>query len=870
MRPALIESPGKQTGAVNPWAGEVFAFPATVGQQGFWYLDQIDPGNPAYNIAVRFNLKGPLQHAVLTQAINEVVRRHESLRTVVIEVDGQPVQVVAPVLTIAVPVVDLREVSAADRHARSEELTVLEARRRFGLSTGPLFRACVLQLDDLEHVLLVTVHHIISDGWSIGVISDEVGALYEAFCRGMPSPLKELPLQFGDFAVWQKQCLEGSHLDEQWTYWTTKLANLPLLEVTPDHSRPPVATSNGHIESRVLPRVLTDGLQALAGREGVTFFMLSLAVLKVLLARITGQYDIFAGTLVAGRSRVELEPLIGLFVNPLVLRTELSGDPPFRELLARVQTTVVEALAMQDLPFERIVQAVAPRRDPSRHPVFQINFIFQRDFVKPLQAADVTLTALPSRSPGAIYDLNFFMVERADGWRASCEYNTDLYESATVNRLLAQFQALMEGVLSDPARPISQVPMASPLDRESWMPAANGVAHRRTSAPRVAFEADASTYVPPRDEIEATLQEMWQRLLCVEQVSCTADFFDEGGHSLLIAKVLTETERTFGRRMPLGVFLQVRTIQGMRAFLRDERQRTARDQVLEIYAEGSRQPFIIVDMGTIYRKMLRRIDSDQRVLGLVMPELAQLPAQFAVEDIVKNLRSVMSEVRPSGPYLLGGWSHAGVIAFELARQLRESGEDVRCVILFDTNSPGYLRKFRGLKGLPGRLYTLGEKTLYHVSRLVRLKPSEAFTYTFERVRTTMAAWQLRFWRLWYRAANVPTSEHLNYSTAFQFMVVEDFHPQPSPVPLVLFRSHANQTGPFRDPHLGWDELALGGLDVYELPGNHGAMFAEPVVSELAEMLMEQLIHFATAPTATCMSKVTNAPNGRPTPKSASV
>jgi Condensation domain len=381
---------------------------------------------------------------------------------------------------------DLRIVPKPDRDARAEVLTVDEARRRFDLSTGRLFLARLLRLDEEAHVLLITVHHVIADGWSIGVITQELGALYEAFCRGLDSPLPELTLQYGDFAVWQKEWLESCDISNQLSYWTRQLTDLPLLEVPTDKPRPAIQTSNGHIESIVLPRQLTDSLIDLSNREGSTFFMVALATLKILLQRATGNDDVYVGSLVAGRSRVQLEPLIGMFINPIVFRTDLSGDPTFLELLTRVRESVLQGLAHQDYPFERIVAVIHPRRDRSRHPVFQINFIYQRDFVRPLHVSGLILTAIPSRSPGAIYDLNLFMVERADGWRASCEYNTDLYEPATILRMLRQFQSLLEGIAADPKLRISEIPMLTAPAREKPLP----LATNRLRDPRRSPERD--------------------------------------------------------------------------------------------------------------------------------------------------------------------------------------------------------------------------------------------------------------------------------------------------------------------------------------------------------------------------------------------
>ena len=335
MAPPRAEPGCRNNGVPKPGADEVYVFPATVRQQGFWYLDQLQRGNPAYNIAVRFRLQGPLCAEELERALGEIVRRHESLRTVFAAIDGVPMQVVMPRLSIRLGRDDLRGVSEKYRRQRAEVITAEEGRLPFDLATGPLFRARLLCLEDEEHILLVTIHHIVSDGWSIGVLTQELGTLYDAYCRGQASPLPELSLQYPDFAVWQKEWLKTTGLTQQLSYWTRQLSSLPILEIPSDRQRPPVQTYGGAIESVLLPRDLTDNLASLSHRENATLFMVMLAAFQLLFQRLTGQNDVFVGSVVAGRSRVELERLIGLFVNPLVLRNDLSGDPPFLELLAR-------------------------------------------------------------------------------------------------------------------------------------------------------------------------------------------------------------------------------------------------------------------------------------------------------------------------------------------------------------------------------------------------------------------------------------------------------------------------------------------------------------------------------------------------------
>jgi thioesterase domain-containing protein/acyl carrier protein len=836
MAHPLIDLPTAKNGAIKTLQDEVFVFPATVGQQGFWYLDQLDRGNPAYNIAVRFRLEGPLQHAALVRAMNEILRRHESLRTVVMDIDGNPVQVVTPSLSIQVPVVDLRDVPAAERHSRSQLLTVEEARERFDLAVGPLIRASLLRLDEQVHMLLLTVHHVISDGWSIGVITQELGALYAAYCQGLSSPLAELPIQYGDFAVWQKRWLESAVLEGQLSYWKDKLAHLPLLEIKADRPRPAIQTSNGYIESLVLPEALTDALKGISNRQGVTFFMLALAALKVLLMRHTAQSDVFVGTLVAGRPRVELEPLIGLFVNPLVLRTDLSGNPTFLELLARVRSTVVEAFANQEVPFERVVEVVQPKRDPSRHPVFQINFIYQRDFVRPLQAFGLTLTAVPSMSPGAIYDLNFFMVERADGWRASCEYNTDLYQAATINHLLAQLQTLLQGIAANPSWPIAEIPMVTLSEREAWMPSPAAV--RRPIVREPQRDGPSASSVAPRDETEARLVELWEQVLGIKDISIAADFFDEGGTSLLAARLFSKIERAFNKRISLVTLLQSPTIQALAEHLRTERLSNLRQQVFPIQSEGTKVPLVLqTGQPHIWRHLVRLLGPQQPVYGLFFPEITSLPNPFNVTDIAAKLIESLRHLQPNGPYLLGGWCRSGIIVYEMAQQLRARGDEVSLIVLFDTYSPPYLRSFAGLRAFPIRLHFLVQKLLTNIKRLRSRATREI---VIKKTRAHFARWWASISRIWNRRSNDDQREDVAYGVPDQYLVVENYEPAPYDGRVLLFRSELYQTGRFRDLELGWGKLVRGGLDVQETPGDHNSMFVEPAAQVVAAKLTESL------------------------------
>jgi len=434
----------------------LYRFPTTIAQESFWYLDRLAPGNPCWNIAVRFRITGALDVLRLARAINEIARRHEILRTTFTLMDGALVQLVHADANIPLPVDDLSHLTTAARDAEEEQRTVAEAALPFHLKTGPLLRARLLKLAAQEHMLLATVHHIVSDGWSIGIFSDEIGAHYAALSSNGKIDAPELALQYADYAIWKNEQSQGSQAAEHRSYWQEQLADLPPCEVPPDYPRTAERAHRGYILSMVLPVTLTDSLAETARSHGATLYTLSLAALKMLIAHYTQQQDIHVGTLLAGRDRVELEPLIGVFINTIILRTDLSGDPTLFELLSRVQQTVEQGIAHQDLHFQQVVEALRLKRDPQRPTVYSVNFIYQRDFVKPLEFAGLSMVPVPSKSPGAIYDLNFFMVQRSDGWRLSCEYDCDLYDAASVSRMIGQLRHLFTEIAANPNRKISE------------------------------------------------------------------------------------------------------------------------------------------------------------------------------------------------------------------------------------------------------------------------------------------------------------------------------------------------------------------------------------------------------------------------------
>jgi amino acid adenylation domain-containing protein len=451
---------------ISPRPAGVVSFPLSFAQQRLWFLNQLQPDSPFYNVPDAYRLDGRLDAAVLEQSFDALVRRHETLRTTFVTAGGEPRQIVNEPTPFRLPVVELTGLPADEREAEALRLAEEEARRLFDLSRDPLLRARLLRLGEDRHVLLMSTHHIASDGWSRGVLVGELMEFYEAFGEGRAPALPALPVQYADYAVWQREYLSGEALEEQLRYWRGRLGGeLPALELPADRPRPPMPSYHGAYYHLEFPEKLGARLNALGRESGATPFMVLLAAFDVLLHRYTGRTDIVVGTPTAGRNRREVENLIGFFINTLVLRTDLSGDPTFRELLVRVRDAALGAQANQELPFEKLVEELHPQRDMSRNPLFQIAFGLQNAPAQDFALRGLTMTPLDVGSGSSRFDLEFHLWEDADSLAGAVIYSTDLFEEATVERLHTHFVRVLEGVAADPDARISELPLLTEDER---------------------------------------------------------------------------------------------------------------------------------------------------------------------------------------------------------------------------------------------------------------------------------------------------------------------------------------------------------------------------------------------------------------------
>ena len=446
--------------------GRVNVFPQSFAQQSLWFLEQLEPNTATYNVPSALRLQGELNLAALDECLNELIRRHESLRTTFGIRDDQFVQIIAPELHLNIAVTNLEALPEEERELQLRRLVDEETQHPFDLTQGPLLRVTLLRLSEHEHVLHFNIHHIITDAWSVGVLVQEMSALYSAFCQERSSPLPPLPIQYADFSQWQFQWFQFGVLEQLLFYWEVRLKGAPVLELPTDRPRGASTSSAGADVAFHLDQAITKKLKDLGRQHGATLFMVLLASFKTLLYRYTGQVDVVIGTPIANRQHAELEGLIGFFVNTLVLRTDLSGNPSFGQLITRVRDTALSAYAHQDLPFERLVEQLGPQHRWGRDPLFQVMFILQNAPISPLELPGLDLTPVPLGNSTAKFDLTLQLEEEVDGISGVLEYRTDLFDGATVERFVERYRLLLEMVVENPDILISDIPLLSGAERQ--------------------------------------------------------------------------------------------------------------------------------------------------------------------------------------------------------------------------------------------------------------------------------------------------------------------------------------------------------------------------------------------------------------------
>ncbi|MFL6292353.1 MAG: condensation domain-containing protein [Thermoanaerobaculia bacterium] len=795
---------------VEPGTPQAVSF----AQERFWFLNRMDDTQAGSIILAAVRLVGDLRQDALSAALDEVARRHGSLRTRFAEQGGRPVQIVLPAGPVSLPRIDLTALPAAEAEAETRRLAGRELLRPFDLTAGRLLRVLLVPLPGGDHALLVFLHHIVADGWSVGVFLREMGALYQAYSAGTAAMLPALPVQYTDFARWQREELRGERLETEVGYWRRRLAGLPALDLPVDRQAGSEAVSEkdfladalADAVTVALPGELASRLRALAHERGATMFMTLLAAFHALLARHTGQDDVAVGSPIAGRNRAETEGLIGLFVNTLVLRGDLSGAPTFADLLERERQSTLGAFGHQDLPFALLVEALRPERRRGRYPFAEVLFSLQNQPIPKLEMPGLTLARLWSsddEGDGEVrtaFPLSLMLWESGGTVQGGLGFNSALFDRATAERWRDNLMTLLAAMAERPAQPISEVPLLSVGERRQVVAAAPAAEPERPAAVSEDVAKQRAELSSRRGQLSAAKRELLEKRLR-GQAKAAAPAAARAAEP----KILVPLQAGHG------------------------------------HGKGSRPPFFCVHAigGSVfsYGELARALGPEQAFYGVQSPGLDggplfdDVPAMAA--EYVAAILDAVPAAAPGGPLVVGGWSFGGVVAFEMARQLRARGREIPLVVLLDSYAPTgadllaersdaeLLRPILlDQAGLQGR----GAEWLDDMP----MAGEEAVIRMLEQAR---AAGVLR--------ADVQAGkvERLLGVYKANLRALSSYRPQPYGGRVLLLRSEGAEA---RRPANGWEGLAGEPIEVQSVSGDHYSMLAPPHVVHLANRLAGSL------------------------------
>jgi thioesterase domain-containing protein/aryl carrier-like protein len=664
--------------------------PCSEAQARFWYEEQLQPGASARNVFARWRLEGIASTPQLAATWHELVLRHPSLRTSFANVEGDLVQVVWSDAALRVRDIDLTLLPLDAAEAEADRIAIVESQTSFDITVAPLIRVTHVRLAARRSILMVTAHHMVCDGWSLGILSSEMGAL----AGGFAAALAPLTFTYADYALRERKRLADSTFDEERAAIGKYLHGYRRFEIEPDFPRPAQQSGQGGIVSLLLDRELTSALAQLSRSCGCTLFMTSYALLAVLLARAAGDTDVALSTQVAGRDDVDFENVVGTFVNTIALRTQVAMDETFVRLLEGVRDSISDAFELRNVPLSVLIDVVTPKRDLGRSTLFSINFIFQRSFIANADYAGFRLVDLPSVSTGSMYDLNFFMVERPEGWRLSCEYDRALFDGATVTALLERLVAMMRAAVVDPRTLVSALPWTDVRMRHTpWSTPAEALAETTSedaaNVPRT-VEVEVFASSPATASKVSTIA---AEMLACDAVDIDGDLFAMGLHSLLAMRLLARIKRDFGVDVPLRSLFAAPTARGLADRIDVLREVLTPppppEPIILLNSGGTKPPlfFLYSDFtaeGLYCRRLAAALGPDQPFYIVAPHGTLGLPNMHSVEEMAVDYVDRLRAIQPHGPYRLSGFCLGGLVAYEIARLLKAKGEHVDRLILVNS------------------------------------------------------------------------------------------------------------------------------------------------------------------------------------------
>jgi thioesterase domain-containing protein/acyl carrier protein len=803
---------------------EVFTPLGWYFEQGLWVQDALAPGNRVHNYPLPMRIRGSLNREALGHSLQEVLRRHHVLRSVFRNMDGKLAQMIVPLQPLTMSVLDLTNLPERDRESKARQLVLEDATRPFDLTCGPMLRTGLLRLGTEDHILQLTTHHIVCDDWSTGILLRELFALYVAFSMGNPSPLPELAYQYGDFVRGVQKKLQGKDLTSRVAFWKGRLAGgNDFHHVTPDHPRSMPRSYRGAHERAIFPEDLTNFVKVLSQREAVSPFMTMMAGLQCLLKIYSGQDHIGVGSCVANRSLLQLEGLIGPFANVSVLRTDLSGNPTFRDVLRRVREVSLTAYSYQDLPFGTLLEYLQPRPDPSRNPLFQVLFVLLNAPNEPWHLPGLTVDPFPLDTGTTRYELNLW-VKLHECLEVDLQYNSDLFEAATIRQILRDYGVALEVMSKNPEARVSELAIQK-----------QRVAIKGQQQPEYA----RTEYVAPNGAMESRLVELWEAVLDKRPIGVNDDFFELGGDSLRAVRLFAQIGEVLKLTIPLGSLFQAPTIATLAKAICEA---GSSDTCVVTIQSGDNHPPLFCLPGQtgsilMYRSLAQHLGSDQPVYGLQPQGLdGKQPPLTRIEDMAATFVRKIRVIQPQGPYFLAGYCMGGTIALEMAQQLRSQGQTVGLLALLDTYNWGLLKRTSFVDDLYFRVQQWWFSWKRCGLRWRDLRDPKR-PYPFLLVALPGREKSLRrFSEFWNKPAAEVVSE-CNRRAAISYV------PQVYSGRVLHVRPTRQYTR-YNRPEMSLNGLAANGVEEFFLPGYPAQILEEPLVRHLAVKLRACIDEFA--------------------------
>ena len=843
---------------------EVQAMPASFAQVRFWTLTQMNPSNRMLHVPVLLRLSGELSVPRLEESFRLLVSRHEILRTTFNDIDGELMQVIHTESPFTMGQLTLEDLDEDQKTYRLEEIVSREINTSFDLSLLPLFRVVLCRLAPNDHVLILTMHHILSDAWSVKVLQDDLWKAYLRLQDNAGFQFAPLAVQYGDFSVWQREAMDSESMKEHLDFWLKNLSGeLPVLDFPLDHVFDNPQSSRSELETLLLPKDLTQSLKQFAQAEDTTFFVVTLACYSVLLSLASTARDIVIGSPVVNR-RIETEPLIGPFAGPIALRLALSDELTLREVVSVARETTLAALQHADLPFEVILEKLRLRPVAGRNPLVQFYFLCQTAFLQAQKLPGLSIAPFPTRGLATPFEMQFAIIEREEGARVELEYNGALFEGATCRRWLEYYQTLLRAAVSSPDCKVCDLPQPFAIsgrehavtqggDRGTSQGIEAAQVHNNSSlAPGFDEEGKA---VAPRDAVEIALVQIWQQLLNVPVLSVRDTFFSLGGHSLMLIRLLKTINKTFGIKLELTTLFQAPTIEKLAAVLREKTGFKEWSSLVPIHVEGSQRPFFLVHSYMLYGRLPIALGDDQPFYGLKQPPLGKDIRMDWLDDMFEDHIAQIRLVQPEGPYQIAGWCFAGLMAYEIARRLEERGSEVSLLTLFDSWCPyhsdshqadgthsanessigGQERRFHWLSAL--RTAGFHMRRLFVAGRGSKIKYSsmvfrETFWNTVNRYTRVLKGMAYRF----FARRGMPQPKILRDITVVTYEWIRSYRPGPYRGDIVLIRAEEVPVASGTDKTCGWGKMTSGQVHSVFVPGDRRTMFLEPNLSVLARNL----------------------------------